>query len=159
MALDNKQTRLTAIYKQLYQYRHLLKGAPPLTIDLDTLSDSQISDGFSQLNEELNNVIGFLLGLHGSSLPIKTMIDAVNKHYKKDDFWRSLLLDFIEIKQEIEEEIGFEFIWDRLDNKKVSRIKHRIKGLDFDDHSNYDALMNEIIDKVLKMRATFKKYV
>ena len=104
MALDNKQTRLTAIYKQLYQYRHLLKGAPPLTIDLDVSPDSQISDGFSRLNEELNNVIGFLLGLPGSSLAIKTMIEALNKHYKKDDFWRYLLLDFIEIKQETEEE-------------------------------------------------------
>lgn len=72
---------------------------------------------------------------------------------------KELFDSLVEHKQEIEEEIGFEFIWDRLDNKKVSRIKHRIKGLDFDDHSNYDALMNEIIDKVLKMRATFKKYV
>ena len=32
------------------------------------------------------------------------MIEAVNKHYKQDDFWRNLLLDYIEIRQEQEEQ-------------------------------------------------------
>lgn len=62
-------------------------------------------------------------------------------------------------KDIIESELGFKLVWDRLDNGKASRIKYRIKGLNFDDHSNYEELMKEIIDKVIIMRAVFKKYM
>lgn len=62
-------------------------------------------------------------------------------------------------KDGIEQELGFALVWDRLDGKKASRIKHRIEGLNFDDHSNYDALMNQTIDAAVKMRDTFKRYI
>ena len=56
----------------------------------------------------------------------------------------------------IEKELGFEVDWQRLDNAKASRILYKISGLNFDDHSNYDALIEEAIDKVLIMRDVFK---
>ena len=62
-------------------------------------------------------------------------------------------------KEAIESALGFEMIWDRLDNKKASRIKYRIPGLDFDDHSNYEDLMNQTIDVVVKVRDVFKQYL
>lgn len=61
-------------------------------------------------------------------------------------------------KDDIEAEIGINFIWDRLDHRKASRIKHCIANLDFDDHSNYDILINQVIDIVIKMRCVFKRY-
>lgn len=64
-----------------------------------------------------------------------------------------------EKKEEIENQIGLSFDWQRLDDKKASRIIYRIPGLNFDDHSNYEQLMNEIIDKAVKMRDVFKKYL
>ncbi len=62
-------------------------------------------------------------------------------------------------KDEIEEELGLQLDWRRLDNSKASRIVYRIKGLNFDDHSNYDELMNKTIDLAVLMRNTFKKYI
>ena len=62
-------------------------------------------------------------------------------------------------RETIEKELGFEMEWDRLDNKKASRIKYRIPGLDFDDHSNYDELMNHTIDIAVKMRDVFSSYM
>lgn len=62
-------------------------------------------------------------------------------------------------KDEIEEKLGLELTWDRLNGKKASRIKRYIPGLDFDDHSNYDFLMNQSIDTAIKMRDVFKKYI
>lgn len=62
-------------------------------------------------------------------------------------------------KEEIEQELGFSLIWDRLDGKKASRIKYCIPGLNFDDHSNYNGLMNQTIDAAVKLRDTFKKYI
>ena len=62
-------------------------------------------------------------------------------------------------KDEIEEELGFQLDWRRLDNSKASRIVYHIKGLNFDDHSNYDELMNKTIDLAVLMKNTFKKNI
>lgn len=64
-----------------------------------------------------------------------------------------------ERKEDIENDLGFKLDWRRLDNSKASRIIYRIKGLNFDDHSNYKELMNKTIDLAVLMRDTFKKYI
>lgn len=64
-----------------------------------------------------------------------------------------------EKKNVIEEELGLKLDWQRLENRNASRIKYRIKGLDFDDHSNYDDLIEKSINIAVKMRDTFKKYI
>lgn len=65
---------------------------------------------------------------------------------------------FYTYKNDIEGKLGMSLIWDRLDGKKASRIKHCIYDLDFDDHSNYDFLINQAIDDAVKMRDVFKEY-
>lgn len=62
-------------------------------------------------------------------------------------------------KDEIESKLGLQLDWQRLDDKKASRIVYRIPGLNFDNHSNYDQLMNEMIDKAVAFSKVFKKYV
>ena len=62
-----------------------------------------------------------------------------------------------EKREIIEEELGFKLDWRRLDNSKASRIIYNIRGLNFDDHSNYNELMNKVIDITVIMRNTFKK--
>lgn len=62
-------------------------------------------------------------------------------------------------KDEIESDLGLELDWRRLNNSKASRIVTFIKGLNFDDHSNYNELMNKTIDLAVLMRDTFKKYI
>ena len=64
-----------------------------------------------------------------------------------------------EKKDIIEKDLGFKLDWRRLDNSKASRIFYSIKGLNFDDHSNYNELMNKTIDLAVLMRDTFKKYI
>ena len=62
-------------------------------------------------------------------------------------------------KDKIEQDLSETLEWQRLDGKKTSRILLRIAGLDFNDHSNYNSLMNEILDKSIQMRTVFKKYL
>lgn len=64
-----------------------------------------------------------------------------------------------EHKSEIEKQLQLKLDWQRLDNKKASRIIHKIGGLDFNDHSNYPELMNKIIDLVLQFKSVFLKYI
>lgn len=61
------------------------------------------------------------------------------------------------LSEEIQNELGFKMDWQRLDNKKASRIIHYIKGLDFNNHGNYDELIHEVIDKTVAIRNAFKK--
>lgn len=49
--------------------------------------------------------------------------------------------------------------WQRLEGKKAAKILLRMPGLNFDNHSNYDYLMNEMIDKAVLFSRVFKKYV
>ena len=62
-------------------------------------------------------------------------------------------------KDEIENDLGFKLDWRRLNNSKASRIVTFIKGLNFDDHSNYNELINKTTDLAVLMRDTFKKYI
>ena len=64
-----------------------------------------------------------------------------------------------ECKDEIEKEIPFELVWDRLDNAKAARIKSYIHGLNFEDHSNYSELMDEIVDRSIQLKSVFSKYI
>lgn len=72
---------------------------------------------------------------------------------------KALFDRLFDLKDDIEEELGFKMDWQRLDDKKASRIKYSIPGLNFDDHANYDDLMNQIIDKVVIMKKVFVKYI
>ncbi len=59
----------------------------------------------------------------------------------------------------VESMLGLSLVWDRLDDKKASRIKYSLNGLNFADHSNYLELMNKTIDVAVKMRDVFKKFL
>ncbi|QGM80875.1 DUF4268 domain-containing protein [Otariodibacter oris] len=61
--------------------------------------------------------------------------------------------------EDIHHELGFNMDWQRLDNKKASRIIYYIKGLDFDNHDNYELLIEEIIDKVINIKKVFNEYL
>ena len=77
--------------------------------------------------------------------------------YINDD--KQIFDNLYQEKEKIEKELGLSLDWQRLDGKKASIIMYRIPGLDFDNHSNYDELMNEIIDKAVAFSTTFKKYI
>lgn len=62
-------------------------------------------------------------------------------------------------REEIEKKLGLEPDWQRLDGKKASRVLYRMSGLNFDDHSNYDSLMNAMIDKAVLFSNVFKNYI
>ena len=63
------------------------------------------------------------------------------------------------LSEEIQNELGFSMDWQRLDNKKASRIIYYIGGLDFDNHENYDELINEVMDKVIAIRDVFRNHL
>ena len=91
-------------------------------------------------------------------------IDLINRANKiRVSLWipddKSLFDEIFSNKNQIESQCNFKLNWHRLDNKKASYICTYIDGLDFDNQSNYNELMNKIIDIVIEFKAIFKLYI
>ena len=59
-------------------------------------------------------------------------------------------------KEEIEHDFGGPLVWERLDTKRACRIKSEIKGNIFEEES-WDELINEMVDRMVRMEAALKK--
>ncbi len=96
-------------------------------------------------------------GVHIAINLINKESNIVVELYINDN--KELFDRLLQNKNIIEQELGFQLDWQRLDNRSASRIKSYIKGLNFDDHSNYDDLMDKSINTAVRMRDVFKKYI
>lgn len=91
-------------------------------------------------------------------------IDLVNREHKiRVSIWipdNKELFDKLYLhKNEIEETAGISLSWNRLESKKASFIGAYIKGLNFNDTSNYDILMKQTIDYVLALKKAVAPYL
>lgn len=91
-------------------------------------------------------------------------IDLVNSDHKiRVGLWisdnKQLFDKMYEHRDEIERVAGFPLKWERLDAKKASLFSTEIKGLNFNNQSNYDELIDKAIDYVLKLRAAVTPYL
>lgn len=91
-------------------------------------------------------------------------VDLVNREHKiRISNWipdnKDLFDKLFQSKENIEKEANINFEWERMDNKKTSRISTYIDGLDFENQDNYKELMNNTIDKVVLLKNVFKKYI
>lgn len=77
--------------------------------------------------------------------------------YIPDD--KALFDDLLAQKEQIEDALGMQMHWDRLDGKKASVIFTYIHGLDFNNQSNYKSLMNQVIDLAVLQRKVFMQYI
>ena len=91
-------------------------------------------------------------------------IDLVNREHKiRVSLWipdNKELFDMLYThREEIQRTAGIPLAWDRLEAKKASLICSDIKGLNFNDSSNYEMLINKAIDYVLKLRSAIVPYL
>ena len=63
------------------------------------------------------------------------------------------------LKKDIENDAGHSLEWRNFDRLKKSEIIYKISGLDFDDDSNYDILMRDTLDNVVRLRDIYIKYL
>ncbi len=91
-------------------------------------------------------------------------IDLINREHKiRVSLWipdnKELFDDLYAHREEIHKAFGIPLSWERRDEKKASYIASYIKGLNFNDSSNYDELINKAIDYVLKLKAVLAPYL
>lgn len=61
-------------------------------------------------------------------------------------------------KNEIEQELGIQYSWREMPEKKSSIISEEKKNVDLEDKENWHEQFDFIIDRLLRMRETFLKY-
>lgn len=91
-------------------------------------------------------------------------IDLVNREHKiRVGVWipdnKELFDTLFAHKNEIEQSVGLQLTWNRLDNKKASSFYTYIKGLDFNNQSNYDDLMKRTIDLAVAIKKAVNLYL
>lgn len=66
---------------------------------------------------------------------------------------------FFENKDSIESSLGMSLDWDRIDNKKASRICTYIDGFSFSKPSEFENISHKMIDRLVKFRTVFQDYI
>ncbi len=59
----------------------------------------------------------------------------------------------------IEERFGISLDWERLDNKRASRIAVRFPDMSLNDRENWDKMQEKMIDAMIKLEEIFRNYI
>ena len=62
-------------------------------------------------------------------------------------------------KDDIEKDVMYPLIWKNIDNLKQSEIIFEIPGLNFDDDSNYEDLMHDTLENLVRLKDVYIKYL
>lgn len=157
-----KPNNFTKTSKQNYSYKELNRSQNERLMFWEEFNTVIVAKGkpFSVRKPTTDHWYDVAIGTSEAHLAIN-LVNKENKIvlelYILDN--KKLFDHLYEDKEKIENTLQMNFSWERLDGKKASRIKHDVLGLDFSDHSNYPQLMDECIEKILKMRDVFKKYL
>ena len=62
-------------------------------------------------------------------------------------------------KEEIERAFSSDLTWERLDDKKASRIKHQLDNVSIFNHDDWNKIIKFMIDSMIKLRIALKPYL
>lgn len=79
------------------------------------------------------------------------------KGYDKDN--KSAFDQLHSKKKEIEQAFGESLRWERLDNRRASRISKRYDYAGLGDKDKWDKLQDDMIDGMIRLEKAFKKYI
>ena len=120
------------------------------------------SNLFQNISPSKNNWIGTGSGVRGvpynfvvsgQYARVEIYIDRGNKEENKQVF------DYLfDKKNEIETDFSDTLTWERLDDKRASRIKYETQGNVF-DKSEWEKMSNFMVDAMIRLEETFKKHM
>ncbi len=62
-------------------------------------------------------------------------------------------------KEEIEKEFDEKLLWERLDDRKASRISYILDGIGLKDEDKWDDIQDKMIDAMIRLENATKKYI
>lgn len=116
---------------------------------------------FNNISESKDDWIGAGAGVSGiaynfvcgkNSARVEVYISNVKTEFNK------FLFDKLDAnKENIEKALGKELVWERLNDKKASRIKAEIIGVSVYDKNQWDKIINFMINKMINFEKVFKE--
>lgn len=123
----------------------------------------QKSDLFNNISPTKDNWLGTGSGISSGSYNF-----VVSKSYARVELYFSryekmenkFIFDSLRNHQdEIEEAFGDNLIWERLDDRKATRIKCQRDGLNIYDEDDWDEMIEFMTDNMIKLHSAFDKYI
>jgi len=127
---------------------------------LDKIKETE-NKSFQNINPSKENWISSSVGMNGVSLNF-----VVSRSYARTELYMSRSIkeenkfifdELAKNKLEIEKEFGDKLTWERLDNKKASRIKHEKAGVSLYENKDWNTMIDFMIDSMSRMEKVFKK--
>lgn len=124
------------------------------------------SDLFSGRNMELNQYDHWLST--GSGISGCTFNFIITKNYCSVEFglsssekeFNKKLYDYLySNKDDIEKAYGDSLCWERLDDKKMSRISYRLDDVSIFNKEDWDNMITFLTENMIKLEKTFRKYI
>ena len=124
------------------------------------------SDLFSGRNMELNQYDHLLST--GSGISGCTFNFIITKNYCSVEFglsssekeFNKKLYDYLySNKDDIEKDYGDSLCWERLDDKKMSRISYRLDDVSIFNKEDWDNMITFLTENMIKLEKTFRKYI
>lgn len=125
------------------------------------------SDLFSGRSLELNQYDHWLST--GSGITGVSFSFLVTKNYagvelaiekSRDQKYNKKIFDYLySYKKEIEKSFGDSLLWERLDDKNMSRISYRLENVSIFDREDWNKMMNFLIDSMIKLENTLRVYI
>jgi len=124
------------------------------------------SDLFSGRNMELNQYDHWLSA--GSGISGCPYSFVVTKNYcsvefsisnSEKEFNKKVYDYFYNLKDEIEETFGNKLYWEKLEDKKMSRISYRLNDVSIFHREDWDNMITFLTENMIKFDRTFKKHI
>ncbi|MDR2902852.1 MAG: hypothetical protein LBU87_07120 [Lactobacillales bacterium] len=140
----NSKTLMLNLYKKLYGQRHLLSGAPELTLDPDGVGNFD----YAAAAREIDRLVSYLLGVKNAlDLSFDKTMEIIVNGYNDQPFWKNALLDWVDlghaqkmedlkhqgksIKEKMQDVIMQADIQKQLMNELSDRLSQKIKDAGF----------------------------
>jgi len=81
------------------------------------------------------------------------------KEYEEPNINKIRFDKLIKHKEEIEKDLGFKLNWERLDERRASKISYSFEGVGIREKDKWDELQESMIDKMISLEAVFRKYI
>ena len=81
------------------------------------------------------------------------------KEFEEPNINKQRFDKLFEYKEEIEKAFGDKLVWERLDNRRASRISYNFDGIGLGDKNEWDGLQEKMIETMIRLEKAFKKYI
>ena len=83
----------------------------------------------------------------------------IDRGKDSEDENKQIFDEFKSHQDEIEKEFGDKLRWERLDDKRASRISKRFQNVGLNDEDKWDKLQNSMIDGMIRLEKAFRGYI